>query len=40
MRDFEKSFFPLRMAQQWSRLLWEAVPHPTLEVFNTQLDKP
>ncbi|KFV81436.1 hypothetical protein N308_09741, partial [Struthio camelus australis] len=37
--DVRKNLFPLRTVRWWSQLPSEAVQAPSLEVFQTQLDK-
>ena len=34
-----KNFFPLRVTEPWNRLPREAVESPSLEIFQTHLDK-
>ena len=34
-----KNFFPLRVTEPWNRLPREAVESPSLEIFQTRLDK-
>ena len=34
-----KNFFPLRVTEHWHRLPREAVESPSLEIFQTRLDK-
>jgi len=34
-----KNFFPLRVTEPWPRLPREAVESPSLEIFQTRLDK-
>ena len=34
-----KNFFPLRVLEPWPRLPREAVESPSLEIFQTRLDK-
>jgi len=34
-----KNFFPLRVTEPWNRLPREGVESPSLEIFQTHLDK-
>jgi len=34
-----KNFFPLRLTEHWNRLPREVVESPSLEIFETRLDK-
>jgi len=34
-----KNFFPLRVMEHWNRLPREVVESPSLEIFETRLDK-
>ena len=37
--NMRKNFFPLRVMEHWNRLPREAVESPSLEIFQTHLDK-
>jgi len=37
--NMKKNFFPLRVTEPWPRLPREAVESPSLEIFQTRLDK-
>jgi len=37
--NMRKNFFPLRVTEPWPRLPREAVESPSLEIFQTSLDK-
>ena len=37
--NMRKNFFPLRVTEPWPRLPREAVESPSLEIFQTHLDK-
>jgi len=37
--NMRKNFFPLRVTEHWNRLPREAVESPSLEMFQTRLDK-
>jgi len=37
--NMRKNFFPLRVTEPWNRLPREVVESPSLEIFNTHLNK-
>jgi len=37
--NMRKNFFPLRVTEHWNRLPREVVKSPSLEIFQTHLDK-
>ena len=37
--NMRKNFFPLRVMERWNRLPREVVESPSLEIFQTRLDK-
>jgi len=37
--NMRKNFFPLRVTEHWYRLPREIVESPSLEIFETRLDK-